>query len=60
MVFHLHTNHSASRRNQDPRQSQDEVTTQGGKFRADTLAAKLPERARQKLSAGAGARGLCV
>jgi SRSO17 transposase len=34
-----------------------EVTTGAGKFRADTLASKLPERAWQKLSAGAGAKG---
>jgi DDE superfamily endonuclease len=34
-----------------------EVTTDAGKFRADALAAKLPKRAWQKLSAGAGARG---
>lgn len=34
-----------------------EVTTQGGKFRADALAKKLPKRAWQKLSAGAGAKG---
>lgn len=34
-----------------------EVTTPAGKFRADTLAKKLPKRARQKLSAGAGAKG---
>jgi SRSO17 transposase len=34
-----------------------EVTTGAGKFRADTLAAKVPRRAWQKLSAGAGAKG---
>ena len=34
-----------------------EVPTQAGKFRADTLARKLPKRAWQKLSAGAGAKG---
>ncbi|MGW3624864.1 IS701 family transposase [Streptomyces sp. NPDC000880] len=34
-----------------------DVTTGAGKFRADTLAAKLPERAWQKLSAGRGAKG---
>jgi SRSO17 transposase len=34
-----------------------EVTTQAGKFRADTLAKKLPKRAWQQLSAGAGAKG---
>ncbi|KAB2590146.1 IS701 family transposase [Streptomyces arboris] len=34
-----------------------EVTTRAGKFRADTLAAKVPKRAWQKLSAGAGAKG---
>lgn len=34
-----------------------EVTTSAGKFRADTLAAKVPKRAWQKLSAGAGAKG---
>ncbi|MFF3339683.1 IS701 family transposase [Streptomyces flavidovirens] len=34
-----------------------EVTTPAGKFRADTLAGKLPKRAWQKLSAGAGAKG---
>jgi SRSO17 transposase len=34
-----------------------EVTTQAGKFRADALAGKLPKRAWQKLSAGAGAKG---
>lgn len=33
-----------------------EVTTSAGKFRADTLAAKVPKRAWQKLSAGAGAK----
>ncbi|WP_326757092.1 IS701 family transposase [Streptomyces hirsutus] len=34
-----------------------EVSTSAGKFRADTLAAKVPKRAWQKLSAGAGAKG---
>ena len=34
-----------------------EVTTGAGKFRADALAAKVPKRASQKLSAGAGAKG---
>lgn len=34
-----------------------EVTTNAGAFRADTLAAKVPKRAWQKLSAGAGAKG---
>jgi SRSO17 transposase len=34
-----------------------EVTDQAGKFRADALADKLPKRAWQKLSAGAGAKG---
>lgn len=34
-----------------------EVTTGGGKFRADTLAKKVPKRGWQKLSAGAGAQG---
>ncbi|MGW2769809.1 IS701 family transposase [Streptomyces sp. NPDC001275] len=34
-----------------------EVTTQAAKFRADALARKLPKRAWQKLSAGAGANG---
>ncbi|PYC87578.1 IS701 family transposase [Streptomyces tateyamensis] len=34
-----------------------EVTTRAGKFRADILAKKLPKRAWQKLSAGAGAKG---
>jgi SRSO17 transposase len=34
-----------------------EVTTDAGKFRADVLAAKVPRRAWQKLSAGAGAKG---
>lgn len=33
-----------------------EVTTQAAKFRADALARKLPKRAWQKLSAGAGAK----
>ncbi|MCD9900880.1 IS701 family transposase [Streptomyces sp. MT29] len=34
-----------------------EITTQAGKFKADALAGKLPRRAWQKLSAGAGAKG---
>ncbi|MFB6980334.1 IS701 family transposase [Streptomyces scopuliridis] len=34
-----------------------EVTTQAAKFHADALARKLPKRAWQKLSAGAGAKG---
>lgn len=34
-----------------------EVTTGAGKFRADALAEKVPKRAWQKLSAGAGAKG---
>lgn len=34
-----------------------EVTTGAGKFRADTLAKKVPKRGWQKLSAGAGAKG---
>ncbi|WP_461091757.1 IS701 family transposase [Streptomyces incanus] len=34
-----------------------EVTTDAGKFRADALAVKVPKRAWQKLSAGAGAKG---
>ncbi|MFJ2194022.1 IS701 family transposase [Kitasatospora sp. NPDC087861] len=34
-----------------------EVATQAGKFRADALVKKLPKRAWQKLSAGAGAKG---
>lgn len=34
-----------------------QVTTGAGKFRADALAAKVPRRAWQKLSAGAGAKG---
>ncbi|WP_435822597.1 IS701 family transposase [Microbispora bryophytorum] len=34
-----------------------EATTSAGKFRADALAAKVPKRAWQKLSAGAGAKG---
>jgi SRSO17 transposase len=34
-----------------------EITTAAGKFRADALAAKVPKRAWQKLSAGAGAKG---
>ncbi|ALO91404.1 transposase [Streptomyces hygroscopicus subsp. limoneus] len=34
-----------------------EVTTGAGKFRADALAGKVPKRAWQKLSAGAGAKG---
>jgi SRSO17 transposase len=33
-----------------------EVTTDAGKFRADALAAKVPKRAWQKLSAGTGAK----
>jgi SRSO17 transposase len=33
-----------------------EVPTGAGKFRADALARKVPERARQKLSAGDGAK----
>ncbi|MFB7056064.1 IS701 family transposase [Streptomyces vinaceus] len=37
--------------------SSAEVTTRAGKFRADALAAKVPRRAWQKLSAGAGAKG---
>lgn len=36
-----------------------EVTTQAGKFRADALARKIPERAWQKLSAEGGAKGQC-
>jgi SRSO17 transposase len=36
-----------------------EVTTGAGKFRADALARKVPERAWQKLSAGTGAKGHC-
>ncbi|MGW5172623.1 IS701 family transposase [Streptomyces nodosus] len=35
----------------------DQITTRAGRIRADTLAAKLPERAWQRLSAGAGAKG---
>jgi SRSO17 transposase len=34
-----------------------EVITDAGKFRADAQAAKMPKRAWQKLSAGAGAKG---
>ena len=34
-----------------------EVATGAGRFRADTLAKKVPKRAWQKLSAGAGAKG---
>jgi hypothetical protein len=34
-----------------------EVATGAGKFRADALAARVPKRAWQKLSAGAGAKG---
>ncbi|MFF4291368.1 IS701 family transposase [Streptomyces sp. NPDC001633] len=34
-----------------------EITTQAGKSRADALAKKIPKRAWQKLSAGAGAKG---
>lgn len=34
-----------------------EVTTGAGRFRTDALAAKVPQRAWQKLSAGAGAKG---
>ncbi|MFD8931463.1 IS701 family transposase [Streptomyces mirabilis] len=34
-----------------------EAVTKAGKFRADTLAKKVPRRAWQKLSAGAGAKG---
>ncbi|UKY55120.1 IS701 family transposase [Streptomyces inhibens] len=34
-----------------------ELTTGAGKFHADALAAKVPKRAWQKLSAGAGAKG---
>ncbi len=34
-----------------------EVATPAGKFRVDALAAKVPKRAWQKLSAGAGAKG---
>lgn len=34
-----------------------EATTGEGKFRADALAAKVPKRVWQKLSAGAGAKG---
>ncbi len=34
-----------------------QITTRAGKFRADALARKLPKRAWQKLSAGAGAKG---
>lgn len=39
-----------------PSRSGTEVTTRAGKFRADTLVKKLPRRAWQKLSAGAGAK----
>ncbi|MFD9030777.1 IS701 family transposase [Streptomyces sp. NPDC059567] len=34
-----------------------QITTHAGKFRADALVKKLPKRAWQKLSAGAGAKG---
>jgi hypothetical protein len=34
-----------------------QLTTGAGKFRADALAKKVPKRAWQKLSAGAGAKG---
>lgn len=34
-----------------------EVTTSAGKFRADVVAGKVPKRAWQRLSAGAGAKG---
>ena len=34
-----------------------EVTTGARKFRADTLARKVPKRAWQKLSSGVGAKG---
>jgi SRSO17 transposase len=34
-----------------------QITTHAGKFRADALVDKLPKRAWQKLSAGAGAKG---
>lgn len=34
-----------------------EAATKAGEFRADTPAAKIPERARQKLSASAGVKG---
>lgn len=37
-----------------------EVTADAGKFRADALAVKVPKRARQKLSAGAGAKALAL
>ncbi|MGC4951534.1 IS701 family transposase, partial [Streptomyces sp. DT224] len=37
--------------------SSADVITSAGKFRADALAAKVPKRAWQKLSAGAGAKG---
>ncbi len=37
--------------------SSHEAATDAGKFRADALAAKVPKRAWQKLSAGAGAKG---
>ena len=36
-----------------------EVTTGAGQFRADALAKKVPKRAWQRLSAGAGAKGHC-
>jgi SRSO17 transposase len=34
-----------------------QITTRAGTFRADALVKKLPKRAWQKLSAGAGAKG---
>jgi SRSO17 transposase len=34
-----------------------QITTRGGKFRADALVKKLPKRAWQKFSVGAGAKG---
>ncbi|CAM5274244.1 Transposase IS701-like DDE domain-containing protein OS=Streptomyces aurantiogriseus OX=66870 GN=GCM10010251_86920 PE=4 SV=1 [Streptomyces aurantiogriseus] len=34
-----------------------QITTRAGRFRADALVKKLPKRAWQKLSAGAGAKG---
>lgn len=34
-----------------------EIAIRAGKFRADALAGKLPKRAWQKLSAGAGSKG---
>ncbi|MDF2260060.1 IS701 family transposase [Streptomyces ferralitis] len=37
--------------------SSHEVAARAGKFRADALAAKVPKRAWQKLSAGTGAKG---